>query len=251
MANVRPMKTFGSARHVRIADQSGRSRSQRTPRRRARARAAPRERSARCRPSGSRGRSGCSGWSGTVIAYAGPIAARIRSAGNVKSGPSGTSTTRAPTAGRSRRIHVEGRNHDDRFRERSCRGRRSAATVIARMPSSRPLVSTSCSVATPSRAGARSDDGVVVGIESDVVRVSARSASITFGEQPAVFSFRCSRSPVDGVSDFLVLVGHHRARSGDDRLPASESAGSRHAPGVPRRPRARCRPGRSAAARRR
>ena len=34
---------------------------------------------------------------------------------------------------------------------------------------------------------------------------------MTFGEQPAVFSFRCRRSPLDGREDLLVFVGHDRA----------------------------------------
>ena len=37
--------------------------------------------------------------------------------------------------------------------------------------------------------------GIVVGIERGIARVSERSTASTVGEQPAVFSFRCRRTP--------------------------------------------------------
>ena len=205
-----PTTRFGIRPERRVARSSSRPRSPRRPRRGRPAPAAPPRRPRRSRCAGSSRPVGLFGLVRKMMRVRGVIAAVTRSQRKDEVRPGGTSTIRPPSGVGARRVHVE-----RRLRRRSPRtgrrpARRAALTSDASMiPSSRPLVRTHVVGARRRSRRAAAHDRVVVGIDRRRPAASAsRSAASTAGEQPAVFSLRCSRRPAVRRRDALVLVAH-------------------------------------------
>ena len=125
-----------------------------------------------------------------IIRVRGVIAAMTSSVGNAKSGPGRDSNGRGADGRRRVRIRIERRQRDDRFGVVDARARAMWPTAAIRMPSSRPLVSSTQSGSTSKcRAHARTS--------ADTTDTSTRRVVCTSCESPrarAASSRRCFRS---------------------------------------------------------
>ena len=109
---------------------------------------------------------------------------------------------------------------------------RNALTAVARIPSSRPLVSSRRSGCDTQPSGAGRDDRVVVGIDRDALSGQRLQRLDHPGEQPAVFSLRCSRSASAGCDSAFVLVAHASDLFGELRAAVDSTVADRHRCGM-------------------
>ena len=195
-ANVRPTTTFGVTRRGSCCRSAFRRRNRRRPRRRTRARRARRPRCVAIAPRGIIWPVGLFGFVRKTTRVRGVIAASTRSSGNAKSASSGNLDDAAAGGVASRPHTCRRPGRHDRLERRRGSARRAAPQRRLRGCPRRGRWSAAAdSGPTPRRRAHASMRRRSRGRSRHRAGVSACSASITRGEQPAVFSFRCSRSP--------------------------------------------------------